>query len=58
MTNTEKKYLNQIQASGYISVSKIDSLYWRRRQILNDMVGRGILRMYSISPSYDGYALA
>lgn len=58
MTKTQLKYLRHIEKSGYMSVSTIDAMLWRRRQILDNMVSHGLLRKYRISPSYDGYAKA
>lgn len=55
---TQKKYLEQIAISGYISVSTIDSMLWRKRQTLDEMTSKGLLVKYRVSPSYDGYRAA
>jgi len=55
---TQRKYLKQIALSGYISVSTIDSMLWRKRQILDEMTVNGLIVKYRVSPSYDGYRAA
>jgi hypothetical protein len=54
-TKTQRKYLKQITDNGYIFVSSIDPLVWRKRQILDAMTVAGDLIKYQVSPSYDGY---
>jgi hypothetical protein len=57
LSKTERKYLAQIKDKGWINVSSIDSLVWRKRQILDGLVMAGMLAKYQVSPSYDGYRM-
>lgn len=57
-TKTEQEYLKQISEKGYMFVSSIDPLVWRKRQILDSMVLSGDLAKYQVSQSYDGYRMA
>lgn len=58
LTKTERMYIAKIKENGWMSVSSIDSLVWRKRQILDGLVTLGILAKYQVSPSYDGYRMA
>lgn len=58
LTKTERKYIAQIKEKGWMSVSSIDSLVWRKRQILDGLVLSGDLIKYQATPSYDGYRMA
>lgn len=55
----KKTYKENLLASviekGYIFISKKDSFVWKKRKILNELVIEGKLKIYDVSPSYDGY---
>lgn len=58
LTKTQVKHLERIAQHGYVSVSRIDPLAWRKRKSLDDLTIQGVLVKYAISPSYDGYRIA
>lgn len=51
----KENLLVSVIEKGYIFVSKRDSFVWKKRKTLNELVVEGRLKIYDVSPSYDGY---
>ena len=53
----KERVFDDVVERGYTIVSSRDSFVHKKRNTLNELVMEGRLKIYYVSPSYDGYSL-
>lgn len=53
----KEKVFDSVVERGYTIISSKDSFVHKKRNTLNELVIEGKLKIYYVSPSYDGYSL-